>query len=133
MPSCLFLYPFFYNVAVTQEKKINLTRRGKKRADDLLKLDSHQLKQIVAIPTGHAPVNGHLRTIGLHDGDPSCRFCGTADRNSAAPCFRCCEALSRQRYYVLGELTIEPNVILCTATVKDLCRFISHTGLSKLC
>ena len=44
----------------------------------------------------------------------------------------CCEALSRQRYNVSGELTTEPNVI-CTATVTNLRLFISHTGLSKLC
>jgi hypothetical protein len=25
--------------------------------------------------TGHAPVRGHLHTMGLFDGDPTCRFC----------------------------------------------------------
>ena len=56
--------------------KLFTGRPCKKRANDLLKLKRHQLKLIVAILIGHAPVRGHLRTIGLFDGDPSCRFCG---------------------------------------------------------
>ena len=112
--------------------KLFIGRTWKKRADDLLQLDRHQLKLIAATLTGHVPVRGHLRAVGLYDGDPSCRFCGTGDRNSAAPCLLL-RGLVCQRYNVLGELTVEPNVILCTATVKDLCLCISHTGLSKLC
>jgi hypothetical protein len=42
----------------------------KKRADDLLKLNRHQLKLPVAFLTGHAPVRGHLPTIGLFNEDP---------------------------------------------------------------
>ena len=102
----------------------------KKRADVLLKLDRHQLKLTVAILTGHAPVRGHLRTVGVYDGDPSCRFCGLeTEKVQHLAC--CCETLSRQHYNVFGELTVEPNVVR-TATVKDLCLFISHTGLSNL-
>ena len=56
--------------------KLFIGRPCKKRADDLLKPNRHQLKLAVAIVTGHAPVRGHLRTIALFDGDPSCRFCG---------------------------------------------------------
>ena len=112
--------------------KLFIGRTCKKRADDLLKLDRHQLKQIAVILTGHAPVRGRLRTVGLYDGDPSCTFCGL-QTETVQHLVCCCEALSRQRYNVLGELIIEPNVILCTATVKDRCLFISHTGLSKLC
>jgi hypothetical protein len=40
-----------------------------KRADDLLKLERHQLKMIVAILTGHAPVRGRLRIMGPFNGD----------------------------------------------------------------
>jgi len=47
-----------------------------KRADDLLKLSRHQLKMVIAIYTGHAPVRGHLCNMGLFDGDPICSFCG---------------------------------------------------------
>jgi len=49
----------------------------KKRADDLLKLSRHQLEMVIAIYTGHAPVRGHLCTMGLFDVDPTCSFCGT--------------------------------------------------------
>jgi hypothetical protein len=30
---------------------------------------------VVAILIGHAPVKGHLYTVGLFYGDPTCRFC----------------------------------------------------------
>jgi hypothetical protein len=45
--------------------KLFIGRPYKKRANDLLKLGSHQLKMTVAILTGHAPVRGHLRIMGL--------------------------------------------------------------------
>jgi hypothetical protein len=93
-------------------------------ADDLLKMNRHQLKLVVAILTGHAPVRCHLRTIGLFDGDLSCRFCGMVTETVQHIVCRC-EALSGQRYNVLGELTTEPKDV-CTATVRD-------TELSKLC
>jgi hypothetical protein len=102
----------------------------KKRADDLLKLDRHQLKLAVAILTGHAPVRGHLRTVGLFDGDPSCRFCGM-ETETVQHLVCHCEALSHQRYNVFGVLFLEPKD-LSTATVRDLCSFIRNTGLSKL-
>jgi hypothetical protein len=56
--------------------KLFIGRPCKKSADDLLKLDRKQLKLTAAILTRHAPIRGHLRTIGLFDGDPSCRLCG---------------------------------------------------------
>jgi hypothetical protein len=40
--------------------KLFIGRPCKKRADDLLKLSRHQLKMVVAILIGHAPVRGHL-------------------------------------------------------------------------
>jgi hypothetical protein len=79
------------------------------RADDLLKLDRRQLKLAVAILTGHAPVRGHLRIIGLFDGDPSCRFCGM-ETETVQHLVCCCEALSRQRYNVLGVMFLEPKI-----------------------
>jgi hypothetical protein len=57
--------------------KLFIGRPCKKRADDLLKLHigRHQLKMVVAVLTEHAPVRGHLDTVGLFEGDPTCRFC----------------------------------------------------------
>ena len=78
-----------------------VSKACKKRADDLLKLNRHQLKLVVAILAGHAPVRGHLPTIGLFDGDPSCRYCGM--ETETVQHIAChCEALSRQRYNVFG-------------------------------
>jgi hypothetical protein len=110
--------------------KLFISGPCKKRADDLLKLGRHQLKKVVAILTGHAPVRKHLRTMGLFEGDPTCRFCRQeAETVQHITC--CCEALARRRYNVFGSLVVEPTYI-CTATVKDLCLFIRGTGLWNL-
>ena len=79
--------------------KLFIGRTCKKRADDLLQLDRLQLR-LIANRTGHAPVRGHLRTLGLYDGDPCCRFCGL-EAETVQHLVYCCEALSHQRY-VLG-------------------------------
>ena len=109
--------------------KLFIGRPCKKRADDLLELNRHQLKLVVVILTGHAPVRGHLCTIGLFDGDPSCRFCGM-ETETVLHLVCCCEALSHQRYNAFGELIIQPKDIY-TATVRDLCLFIRDTGLGN--
>jgi hypothetical protein len=80
----------------------------KKRADDLLKLHRHQIKLAVAFLTGHAPVRGHLHTIGLFNEDPSCRFC-RIETETAQHIICSCEALSRQRYNIFGKLLVEPR------------------------
>jgi len=51
--------------------KLFIGRPCKKRADDLLKLSGHQLKMVVAIFTGHAPVRGLLYNMRLFYGDPA--------------------------------------------------------------
>ena len=102
----------------------------KKRADDLLKLGRHQLKTVVAILTGRAPVKGCLRTMGLFKGDPSCRFCGM-ETETVQHITCCCESLARQGYNVFGELFVQPKEI-STASVRDLCLFIRETGLLNL-
>jgi len=102
--------------------KLFIGRPCKKRADDLLKLSKHQLKMVTAIYTGHAPVRGHLYTMGLFDGDPICRFCGM-ETKTVQHIICCCEVLACQRYYVFGRPTVEPKD-RSTASVKDLCLFI---------
>jgi hypothetical protein len=82
--------------------KLFVDRPCKKRADDLLKLGRHQLKMAVAILTGHAPVRGHLQTMGLFSGDPSCRFC-RMETETVQHITCCCEALARQRYNIFGK------------------------------
>ena len=110
-----------------------LCRTCKKRADDLLKLHKHQLRLIAAIPTGHAPVRGHLQTIGRPVWRRSIlHILWTVETETVQHLVRCCEVLSRQRCNVYGELTVELNVIR-TATDKDQCLFISHTGLYLNC
>ena len=106
-------------------------RSCKKRADDLLKLDMHQLKMAFAILTGHAPVRRHLRIMGLFSGDTSCRFC-KMETETVQHITCCCEALARQRYNIFGKLLAKPKDI-STALIKYLCLFIRDTGVLNLC
>jgi hypothetical protein len=110
--------------------KLFTGRTCKKRAEDLLKLSRHQLKTVVAIFTGHAPVRGHLYIMGLFDGDPTCRFCRKVTV-TVQHIICCCEALARQRHSVFGNPLVEPKDI-STASVRDLCLFIRGTGLLNL-
>jgi hypothetical protein len=89
--------------------KLFIRRPCKYRAYDLLKLIGHQLKTVVAILTGHSPVRGHLYTVGLFDGDPTCRFC-RKETETAQHIICCCEALAHQRYNVFGNRLVEPKV-----------------------
>jgi hypothetical protein len=84
----------------------------------------------VAIFTGHAPVRGHLYIMDLFDRDPTCRFC-RMEVEIVQHIICCCEALARQRHNVFGKLTVEPKDI-STASVMDLCLFITGTGLLNL-
>jgi hypothetical protein len=56
---------------------------------------------VVAILTGYTPVRKHLHTMGLFNGDPTCRFCGM-EAETVQHIICCCEALARQRYNVLA-------------------------------
>jgi hypothetical protein len=111
--------------------KLFIGRPCKKRSDDLLKLSKHQHKMVVAILTGHALVRGHLRTMGLFEGDPTCRFC-RKETETVQHTICCCEALARQRYHVFRNPHVEPKDI-STASVRDLCLFIRDPGLLNLC
>jgi hypothetical protein len=81
--------------------KLFLGRPCKKRPDDLLKLSRHQLKIVVAILIGHAPVRKHLRTMSLVVGDSTCRFCRKeAETTQHVTCG--CEALAVSATVSLG-------------------------------
>jgi hypothetical protein len=76
-----------------------------------------------------APVRGHLYTMGMFDGDSTCRFCRKKTETMQHIC--CCEALARQRFNIFGNLLVEPKEI-STASVRDLCLYIKGTGLLNL-
>jgi predicted amidophosphoribosyltransferase len=69
---------------------------------------------VVAILTGHAPVRGHLHTMGLFDGDPTCRFC-RKEIETVQHIICCCEKLARQHHNVFGNSLVEPKDISSTA------------------
>jgi hypothetical protein len=104
--------------------KLFIGRPCKKRADDLLKLSRHQLKMVVVILTGHAAVRGHLYTMGLFDGDPTCRFC-RKETETVQHVVCCCETLAHWRYNVFGNPSVRPKDI-STASVRDLCLCKGH-------
>ena len=109
--------------------KLFVDRPSKKRADDLLKLSRHQIKMVVAIFTGHAPLRGHLFPMDLFDGDPTCRFC-RMETETVLHIICCCEALGLQRY-VFGKLIAETRDI-STASVRDICLLTRGIGLLNL-
>jgi hypothetical protein len=84
-----------------------------------------------AILTGHAAVRGHLRTMGLFNGDPSCRFC-RMETETVQHITSGCEALARQLYNIFGKPFVEPKD-MSTASLRDLCLFIRDIGILYLC
>jgi len=62
---------------------------------------------VITIYTVHAPVRGHLYTVGLVDGDPICSFCGM-EAETVQHIICCLEALAQQRHNVFGKLILEP-------------------------
>jgi hypothetical protein len=110
--------------------KLFIGKPCKERAEDLRKLSRHLLRLTVANFTGHAPLRGHLYTMALFDGDPTCRFC-RKDTETMQHIICCCEALAHQRYNVLRNLFVEPKEI-STASVRDVCLYIKGTGLMNL-
>jgi hypothetical protein len=81
---------------------------------------------IVAILTRHAPVGTPLCSMGLFDGDPTCRFCRKETETLQHIICRC-EALARRRFNVFGNPVVEPKDI-STDSVMDLCLFIRGRG-----
>jgi hypothetical protein len=69
--------------------------------------------------------------MGLFDGDPTCRFCGS-ETETVYHIICCCEALARQRCKFFGKLFVEPKDI-SMALLKDLCPFVRGTGLMNQC
>ena len=120
-------YRAWSNLPGHRHVKLFVGKPCKKRADDLCR---HQLKMVVAILTGHAPVRRHLHFMGLFDGDQTCRFC-RMETETVQHIICCCEALARQRYNVFGKLIAEPKDI-STTSVRDLSLFIRGTGLLNL-
>jgi hypothetical protein len=110
--------------------KLFIGKPCKKRADDLLKISRHLPRLTAAIFMGHAPVRGHLYTMGPFHGDPTCRLC-RKETETVQHIICCCEVLARQCYNVFGNLLVEPKEI-STASVRGLCLYIKGTGLLNL-
>jgi hypothetical protein len=111
--------------------QIFISRPSKRRNEDLLKLNRHQLKMAVAILMGHAPVRKHLYIMGLFDGDPTFRFC-RMETETVQHIICCCKMLACQHYNFFGKLLAEPKDI-STVSVRDLCLYIRGTGLLNPC
>jgi hypothetical protein len=86
--------------------KLFISRPCNRKAKDLLKLSRHQLKMVISILMGHAPVRNHLHIMGLFDEDPTCRFC-RMETETVQHIICCCEVLAHQRYNFFGKLFAE--------------------------
>jgi hypothetical protein len=73
-------------------------------------LSRHQLRMVVAILTGHTPVRTQLRTMGLFEDDPICRFC-RQEAETVQHIICHCEATVRRQVNVFGDSVVEPKVI----------------------
>jgi hypothetical protein len=91
----------------------------------------HQLRTVVAVVTGHAPVKKHLNIMALFGGDTNCRFC-RMEPETAYSIVCCCETLAYQRYDFCGKFYVETKDI-STASLKYLCPCVKDTGLMSLC
>jgi hypothetical protein len=111
--------------------KLFISRPCKRTAEDLIKLNRHQLKMAVGIVMGHAAVRKQLHIMGLFDGDPTCRVC-RMETETVQHIVCCCEVLAHQCYNFFGKLFAEPEDI-STASLKNLCLFIRGIGLLTLC
>jgi hypothetical protein len=76
-------------------------------------------------------VRKHLNTMGLFEGDPACRFCGS-ETESVHHIICSCEALAQQRYKFFGKMFVEPRDIRM-ASLEDLCLFVRGTGIMNQC
>jgi hypothetical protein len=73
---------------------------------------------VVAILTVHVLVRGHLYTMGLFDGDLTCRFC-RKETETVQHIICCCEALARQRHNIFGNRLVEPKDISTACLSKE--------------
>jgi hypothetical protein len=76
------------------------------------------VQPLLPILTGHAPVRGHLHTMGLFDGNPTCRFCRKETETVQHIC--CCEALARQRHNVFGSPFVEKKGYKHSFSIRTL-------------
>jgi hypothetical protein len=76
-------------------------------------------------------VRKHLNIMGIFEEVLTCRFCGS-ETETVQHIVCSCEALARQRYKLFGKMFAEPKDI-SLALLKDLCLFISSTGLVNQC
>jgi hypothetical protein len=58
---------------------------------------------VVEILMGHVSVRKHLYTMGLFDGDATCRFC-RMETETVQHIICCCEVLASQHYNFFGKL-----------------------------
>ena len=78
-----------------------ITNYSKKRSEELLKMNSNQIRVVAGLLTGHCRLNKHLKTMRLTQ-DPLCRFCRREPETSEH--ILCdCEVLERKRMIYIGQ------------------------------
>ena len=86
---------------VNPHKNKFITNYSKERSEELLKMNSNQIRIIVGLLTGHCKLNKHLKTMRLTQ-DSLCRFCRReAETSEHILCD--CEVLERRRMIYIGQ------------------------------
>lgn len=94
----------------------------------LLSLERTDIRNVVAMLTGHGPFRLHLSRLGVVD-QTMCRFCGEIDETAAhLLCF--CPALAGRRLEELGATNFCLNQI-SQINISNICRFARLLKLSE--
>ena len=94
-------------------------------APSLLKLDRQEVKLIVGLLTGHAPLRRHLHIMKTED-DPICSFC-SEEEETTLHYLGYCPAFEMNRLSTMGDVTITAN-ILAQIPYGDLLKFVRASG-----
>ncbi len=100
-------------------------------AEELLSLSRNQLRLIVGLITGHAPVKYHLVKIKVLNEAPDCRLC-MQEVETVEHILCKCSALARRRQRILGSALVDLRE-LSNVPIKDLLILIKGTGIGDWC
>lgn len=97
-------------------------------AVSLLKLKREEVRIIVGLLTGHAPLSRHLYIMKLED-DPICSFCSMEDETTFHFLGQC-PAFGMKRLAIMGDVTVSTDY-LARIPYSDILKFVRASGRFK--
>ena len=96
---------YWYQIEGLKNSKSTLRKPSSELQCRLTKLNRREARIAKGLITEHCGLRKQLRTMGIFEGDPSCRLCG-GDEETAAHIIYSCEALAARRFNLFGDSTI---------------------------